>query len=480
MKKLKWSLILKLMMWINILSVLIIVGLSSFMTVKMINKTEQMVINEMENLANSVKLTSADYVWNFNNKALESIANQLITNPSIESVTFFDAKNKMLNKAENKLAEKSKHPRFIKLPINYGTEANPIGFVEFIYNLNKGEKVKSEFIKITFFGIIIAQFIMCLVLLYVLKKTTTSLSLISEKLRSVSQKNQASSEEVKSISEEVSSSSNEQAASIQQTVTTLDEITSMVNTSVESARNSSVKADESLNIANEGKGVVIEMIRSMEEIDQSNKDIMTEIQHSNERIASIVKVINEISQKTAVINDIVFQTKLLSFNASVEAARAGENGKGFAVVAEEVGNLAQMSGKAANEITHILNESINTVNSIIKETDQNIQRLILVGNNKVTQGVSVAHRCGKVLNEVVENAALVKTMMNEVSVASREQAEGVKNISLAMNQLDQTTLNNATSANRSFQSSKELSLQASELQETVSELESEIFGNKAA
>ncbi len=303
---------------------------------------------------------------------------------------------------------------------------------------------------------------------------------IAEKLRGVSQKNQASSEEVKTISEEVSSATQEQASSIQETVTTLDQITSMVNTSVESALNSSIKAEESLNIANEGKGVVKEMIYSMEQIDKSNKDIMEEIKNSNERISSIVKVINEISQKTAVINDIVFQTKLLSFNASVEAARAGENGKGFAVVAEEVGNLAQMSGKASSEISQILGDSIKTVNTIISETNHNIQKLIDVGNSKVKEGVEVAGRCGKVLDEVVDNAALVKTMMNEVSVASREQAEGVKNISLAMNQLDQTTLSNSNTAQRSFQSSKELSVQASELQSNVVELEVEIFGRKRA
>ena len=74
-------------------------------------------------------------------------------------------------------------------------------------------------------------------------------------------------------------------------------------------------------------------------------------------------LISEIGNKTKVINDIVFQTKLLSFNASVEAARAGEHGKGFSVVAEEVGNLAHMSGNSAKEITQLLESSINRVNN---------------------------------------------------------------------------------------------------------------------
>jgi methyl-accepting chemotaxis protein len=86
---------------------------------------------------------------------------------------------------------------------------------------------------------------------------------------------------------------------------------------------------------------------------------------SNDEISSIVKVIAEIGDKTKVINDIVFQTKLLSFNASVEAARAGEQGKGFAVVAEEVGNLATMSGKAAEEISSMLGDSMGKVELIV-------------------------------------------------------------------------------------------------------------------
>ena len=65
-------------------------------------------------------------------------------------------------------------------------------------------------------------------------------------------------------------------------------------------------------------------------------------------------IIQEIEDKTKAIDEIVFQTKLLSFNASVEAERAGEHGRGFSVVAQEVGNLAQLSGKSAAEINEIL------------------------------------------------------------------------------------------------------------------------------
>ena len=92
------------------------------------------------------------------------------------------------------------------------------------------------------------------------------------------------------------------------------------------------------------------MLRSIDEINQSQKDTIETLDTTASDVKNMMTLIETINQKTSVINDIVFQTKLLSFNASVEAARAGEHGKGFAVVAEEVGNLAQMSGNAAQEI----------------------------------------------------------------------------------------------------------------------------------
>ncbi|NCQ16281.1 chemotaxis protein, partial [Candidatus Falkowbacteria bacterium] len=79
-----------------------------------------------------------------------------------------------------------------------------------------------------------------------------------------------------------------------------------------------------------------ELIGSMDRISESNQDI-----------ASLVFAIEEIAEKTKIIDDIVFQTKILSFNASVEAERAGEFGRGFSVVAQEVSNLAKMSGRAS-------------------------------------------------------------------------------------------------------------------------------------
>lgn len=117
------------------------------------------------------------------------------------------------------------------------------------------------------------------------------------------------------------------------------------------------------------------MLDSIKNIGAANERAGREIGASARHFADIVKVIEEIGSKTKVINDIVFQTKILSFNASVEAARAGEHGKGFTVVAEEVGKLAAMSGVAAHEIGELLSGSIQKVDAIVKDTQTKVKIL---------------------------------------------------------------------------------------------------------
>jgi methyl-accepting chemotaxis protein len=195
---------------------------------------------------------------------------------------------------------------------------------------------------------------------------------------------------------------------------------------------------------------------------------MRDINESNAQIGEIVKVIREIDSKTKVINDIVFQTKLLSFNASVEAARAGEHGKGFAVVAEEVGNLAAMSGGAAEEISSLLESSIQKVESIAGLT-----------KTKVEGGTVVAQDCGSVLDDIVKSVTSVTKMAGEISSACTEQSQGVQEITKAMNQLDQMTQQNAATSEEAASAAEELSAQAESLNSLVRTLTQAVEGGSS-
>ena len=295
---------------------------------------------------------------------------------------------------------------------------------------------------------------------------------------SVVQVNSASSQ-IATSSQELSQSATEQAASLEQTASSLEEISAMIAKASESASSTAASSSESQQKAIQGKNSVDKMVVSMNEISESNQAIMKQIDESNQQMTEIVSVIQEIGNKTKVINEIVFQTKLLSFNASVEAARAGEHGKGFAVVAEEVGKLAEMSGSAAKEISDMLNNSIPKVEAIVLQTKTRVGVLIDQAKDKVDSGVDVAKQCSEILNGIVENVARVSELANEIAIANQEQTQGVLEINKAMAQLDSVTQQNASASEEAASAAEELSAQAGSLKNSVEELVETIQGTSS-
>jgi methyl-accepting chemotaxis protein len=279
-------------------------------------------------------------------------------------------------------------------------------------------------------------------------------------------------------SEDLSSATTEQAAALQETSSSMAEVCAMIAKNSDNSTHALKTSEESALASQEGKQVVGEMIEAMTEIEKGNADIQVQITSSNEKIGEIVKLIAEIGEKTKIINDIVFQTKLLSFNASVEAARAGEHGKGFAVVAEEVGSLAVVSGKAAHEISTLLETSTKRVDAIVQETTTKVDHLIKSASERVKSGSLIAEKCGQVLDRIVKNVDEVKHRAQEISVASSEQTQGASEINRAMAQLDQVTQENAQSAQQSASSAKKLENQAQVLSRSVEDLMRIIFGTK--
>lgn len=245
--------------------------------------------------------------------------------------------------------------------------------------------------------------------------------------------------------------------------------------SVESAKVSSQSKEE----AGLGKESVLEMIDAMKDINQSNQNIQDEVENGNKRIAEIVNVIKEIENKTKVINDIVFQTKLLSFNASVEAARAGEHGKGFSVVAEEIGNLANMSGVSAQEIAVLLADSTSKVDQIVLQTRASVQGLMQQARGKLEKGNRVAEVCGQVLEKVVTNADRLSHMVESISSASQEQSTGVDEIAQAVQQLDSATQVNASETKNTAAAANHLGGQAKSLNHSSGRLQALIQGASA-
>jgi methyl-accepting chemotaxis protein len=159
------------------------------------------------------------------------------------------------------------------------------------------------------------------------------------------------------------------------------------------------------------------------------------------------------------IDEIAFQTNILALNAAVEAARAGEAGAGFAVVADEVRSLAQRSAAAA------------------RETAEKIEAAI--ANSR--HGSASCSRVGESLTEIAEKVTAADSLVAEIATAAREQTHGIKQIGMAMTQMDGVTRSNAARAEESSSAAAELNSQAHLMQESVDFLRSLVIsGGQAA
>ena len=277
--------------------------------------------------------------------------------------------------------------------------------------------------------------------------------------------------ELESISSDLSSSTTEQASSLQETASSLEEVNAMIKSNSDNTIQAVGVAHENLNYVETGKSIIDEMNAIVQDIHSGNEEMVKQVNNSNEEVEKIISIIKTIGDRTKVINDIVFQTKLLSFNASVEAARAGEMGKGFSVVAEEVGNLAKMSGDAAQEISAILDDSITTVHSIIERTKESSKIIADKNIEKINRGLSASQRCEQSFETILKNTHSISKMINEVSIASQEQSNGVSEINKAVSQLDQATMQISSSANSTSKSSGELAMHVNQLEMISQELQ---------
>ncbi len=315
---------------------------------------------------------------------------------------------------------------------------------------------------------------------YLGRRVRQSLAALVAKFKELSIENKAISERLFDYSLQVNDNANLQADSILETVSVLSEITTMAQKNAKSAALSSENLSSSQMIVQQGQSLVLEMNQSVSEVRESIDLILKQVEKSNADIDGIIDIMRFISEKTSVINDIVIQTKLLSFNASIEAARAGEAGKGFSVVANEIAKLALISGAAAQDIDETLNTNLKHVGKIAGEMKTSVNSLVDDCARRVNHGKVQAEKCRDILERIVRNVESIRTTANQISLASTEQASGVKGINKSMDSINAASSQTRKTSQDSKLAAEQLSVITENLKLNILDLERKLIGESEA
>lgn len=304
----------------------------------------------------------------------------------------------------------------------------------------------------------------------IIRRTMVTISDVSGEIYGHSDGVGKAAEKVDASANALASDVQAQSSSLQQTAATVHEISEMARLSADNAGEVRQASISSVEVAVDGKRRVGEMIAAIGGLNQVMTAIQNQVAESNVQFTQVAKVIQEIGSKTQVINEIVFQTKLLSFNASVEAARAGEHGKGFAVVAEEVGNLARSSGAAAEQISKLLTSSRQQVDDTVEDARLKMQKVMEEFSEKLESSRKVANECGGVLDKVVEVSQHVQGKIDQISGAIKEQSAGVSDMSKALEQFGARIANSTKEAAKSADIAGQLRDGSVSLKQSVTEM----------
>ena len=232
-----------------------------------------------------------------------------------------------------------------------------------------------------------------------------------------------------SASRTVAAGCTEQGSAVAQTGAALEQMTAMIRSTADNAAQAKDLAGRAREAATAGAAIMAQMNAAME---------------------SIATTSSEVAKTVRQIDEIAFQTNILALNAAVEAARAGEAGLGFAVVADEVRSLAQRSAHAARETAARIEAAISSSRA----------------------GAESCSRVGTSLAEIADRVAAADSLVAEIATAAQEQSQGIRQIGLAMSQLDQVTQENAARAGEGATAATAVSGEVAAVREQVERLRS--------
>lgn len=262
---------------------------------------------------------------------------------------------------------------------------------------------------------------------------TRPLSRVIEGLAGGAEQVGAASMQISEVSQSLAERTSEQAASIEETSSSLEEMSSMTKRNAEGAHQANQLMSETFRTISHANQSMVNLNSSMAEISKASEETF-----------KIIKTIDEVA----------FQTNLLALNAAVEAARAGEAGAGFAVVADEVRNLAMRTAEAAKNTAELIEGTVG----------------------KIRHGTRIVAETSDEFAKVAEGSERMNQLIEQITGASTEQAQGIEHINIAVNEMDKVVQQNAATAEESASAAEEMNAQAGRMKEFVGELTGIIGG----
>ena len=284
------------------------------------------------------------------------------------------------------------------------------------------------------------------------ENTVVKLQSVINELKKVMKSGLRTAKRMESSSVKLEENVSSYASSLQEVASTMEEMSVNISKTTQNSENVLKFAMDASSESQTGLAKVEKLGASMEAMKQNT-----------ENIRSVTKLINDISNKTSIINEIVFKTQLLSFNASIEAAAAGEHGQRFSVVADEVSKLAEISGNSANEINQLLESSVSNVDHVIEES-----------SDSVKQALSATEDTSNIFKRLTEQVSQLKSQINEITVASREQTTGVAQTKQALQDISDANQLNSNLARESLGLANETTKDIHKIEENLMQLQSVI------
>jgi methyl-accepting chemotaxis protein len=418
-----------------LMTTVLLLGLGTFMAFRTKATMSALMTSKAESMVSFLEKVGVPYIVNFDYPSLDGIVHEVIKDPEVAFVVYYDTKGKALtrNSQEKTLA---KDTLLWERELKDADGKATVGRMKFAYSM-RGLAAQS---RVDAFAIAAAigggGLLVVLALFFVIRRSTFPLDGAISEITESSRQVASASSQVSFSSHQLADGASHQAASIQETSSSLEEMASMTSQNAENA-------SQANNLMKEANQVVTKANESMKQLIVS----MKEISKASEDTSKIVKTIDEIA----------FQTNLLALNAAVEAARAGEVGAGFAVVADEVRNLAMRAAEAAKNTAALIEDTVK----------------------KIKGGSELVSKTNEAFVEVAGSTTKVGELVAEIAAASQEQTQGIEQVNKAVAAMDTVVQQNAGSAEESASAAEEMNAQAEQMKGIVGDLVNMVGGSRS-